>query len=374
MEEKINTELVKSIRIDKNLAYGILDFKKIEDTKTRALLKSLLLYFSFQYEKDLFGYGELDPSTFCKMFNYDKTNLLRKVDDSQCLSPNLNDSTTWNNFLENALYILATTPIFEEYRGQDENYKIIGMKNYIILNEIYKYSPNTKNKGKKKRYYKYVLDKTFETNLKKFFLNIDFKKYLETRKWNGDDFYLQLMNIINQSKSNKTNSYYWTVESLKDFFNIQHKEIRVVKQRIKVILKKYEDLLKDDIKGFQIDWIKTGAQKFPYTVQISWEHEEIEKQQEQKRIVLEQLFLDIFKRNLYDEYLKAGNLDLETTSFYRWIYSKKNSEIFISTYKKIKSDLDKTQKWGADSWATNFYKKIRKCKTVEEITNCFIAK
>jgi hypothetical protein len=367
-------EGINTIRIDKNLAYNILDFKKIEDHQTRTLLKSLLLYFSFQYEKDLFGYGNLDPVLFAKLFNYDRSNLSRKIDNPKYLSFDENSSSTWGTHLENALYILATTPIFEEYKGQDHNFKIVGIKNYVILNELYKYTPIAKNKGKEKKYYKYVLDKNFENNLKKFFLNINLKLFLEAKKWNGDDFYLYMMNIISQSKTNKTTAFYWQIDELQEYFNVQHKEIRVVKQRLNKILKKYEILLKDEIKGLSFYWGKTGNQKYDYTVYLTWDAEEAKDIAEKRKITLEQLFLDTLKRNLSEEFLKEGSKKTEMEDFYNWLVRKNNSEIIIEVYKRVKSELDKSSKWGSETWAQTFYNKIKVVKDMEVMNSCFVAK
>jgi hypothetical protein len=362
-----------NIRVDKNLAYNILDFRKIEDFQTRSILKSLLLYFSFQYEKDLFGYGRLDPVEFSKMFNYDRRNLSRHVEEPKYKTDELNSNIEWNTYLENALYILATTPIFEEYKGQDENYNIVGFKNYIILKEILRYTPKKISSGKPKKYYKYILDNSFETNLKKFFLNINVKYYLETRKWNGDDFYLQIMNIYNQSKKDGKSSFYWEIKELIEYFNVAHKEIRVQKQRLNSIFKKYENLLKNDIKGLSFVWKKTGSQKFAYTLFMIWEKEDPKQLTEEKILILEQLFLDTLKRELYNVYNVDKSPKKETLNdFYNWLIDKKNKETIILIHKSVTNNLKGKNNWGADSWAITFYNKISVIRDIDLMNKCFI--
>ena len=367
-------EILSNIRVDKNLAYNILDFKKIEDFQTRSILKSLLLYFSFQYEKDLFGYGKLDPVVFSKLFKYNRSNLSRYVENPKFKADGLNTVVEWNTYLENALYILATTPVFEEYKGQDENYNVVGFKNYVILKEIFRYTPKDKSRGKVKKYYQYVLDSSFEINLKKFFLNVNVGCYLEAKKWNGEDFYLQIMNIYNQSKMNGQTSFYWRINELIEYFNVSHKEIRIQKQRLNTFLKKYETLLENEIKGISFEWKKTGEQKFAYTLFMMWEKQDQKEIEQEKIFKLEQLFLDTLKRELYNCYRKNDiNSKEKIEFFYKWLVLKENKDLIISTYMKVVNDLKSKSTWGGDSWALSFYNKISVIKTVKKMDECFIA-
>jgi hypothetical protein len=364
-------EIINNIRVDKNLAYNILDFRKIDDYQTRSILKSLLLYFSFQYEKDLFGYGKLDPILFAKMFNHDRANLSRHIKEPKYISDNISSSTKWDTYLENALYILATTPIFEEYKGQDDNFNIVGFRNYIILKDVSVFTP-IKNRGKEKKYYRYALDNSFELNLKKFFLNINVKYYLETRKWNGDDFYLQIMNIYNQSKRDGKTSFYWEINVLLDYFNVAHKEIRVQKQRLNAIFKKYEELLKNDIQGLSFVWRKTGAQKFAYTLYMIWEKEDPKQMEQEKIKTLEELFLDTLKRELYNVYnAKKQSKKENLEEFYNWLINKKNKEAILSTHKLVTNNLKGKNNWGADGWALAFYNKMSVIRDIKLMNKCF---
>lgn len=367
-------EIINSVRIDKNFAFNILDFKNIEDAQTRSIIKSLLLYFSFQYEKDLFGYGKIDPVIFSKLFKHDRSNLSRKIENAKYKLDNLKSDAEWNTYLENALYILATTPIFEEYRGQDENYNVVGIKNYVILKELYKFNPNKKNRGKLKKYYSYVLDSAFETNLKKFFLNININSYLEAKKWNGEDFYVQIMNIYSQSKNNGLSSFYWSINDLTKFFNVSHPEIRIQKQKINIILKKYENILKNEINGLTFEWKKTGNQKYAYTLFMIWEKEDQKENQSKKIQTLEQLFLDTLKRRLFElcNLNKTKKIN-QIHEFYAWLIDKNNKEIIINTYNLVKNELNGKEVYGSNTWAIQFYSKISVIRDIEKMNNCFIA-
>ena len=245
-----------NLRIDKNIAYNIIEINKVEDTQTQIIIKALLIYFSYSYQSDLFGYGMLDPYDFARRLNIDKDVLFKKHPNPKFLQDQTmsakqlydrernnkkynSDTRVWDSYLENALYIMVTTPIFEEYRSTDDEREYVGLKNHILIREIRLY-PLKANQGRtQKLFYKYKLDEYFERNLRKFFLQIDFKGFTQAKKKGVDNIYLAVLNIVNSHKRKGTNKHFFRLNDLLDYFNISKDiEIRYQKRKAKRSIKK----------------------------------------------------------------------------------------------------------------------------------------
>lgn len=359
-------------RLDKNIAFNILEFNKIEDNYTRSIVKSLVMYFSFQYQKDLFGYGTIDLNDFSEKMNLNRTNLSRKNPAPKCIADGYKEGT-FNTYLENALYILTTTTIFEEYKGSTNSHDFIGLKNYIIIKELSVYTEKTKAGGTPKKFYKYKLDETFERNLKKFFLITNLKTYLGTKTFNGEDFYLQLKNIYHSSNIKGINGYRWNFNYILEYFNINDKEVKQQKKKLNIIFKKYEELLKDEIKGISFYWEKeTDKNKYAYTACVKWTKIEVELVKKENFSERGQLFLDTLKRSLYDIFLTQTNTGLPNhdrtqekkfNMFYNWIQNKENDDIIKNTYLSVYLSLFKTQSFPSPAtFATSFLNKKNELK------------
>lgn len=355
-----------NFRLDKNIAFNVLEFNKIEDDKTRNIVKSLVLYFSFQFQKDLFGYGTIDPIDFGEKFKIHRTHLSRKVPKKILIDPDGKFLT----YLENALYILATTTIFDQYKGSTDDYNYIGIRNHIIVKELELYTQKTTAGGTPKKFYKYKLDDNFEKNLRRFFLITNLNTYLKAKSFNGEDFYLQLKNIYHSNTLKGINIYKWDFQYLMDYFQINDLEVKMQKYRLNKILKKYQELLKYEIVGINFFWEKASDKnRFSYTLCIKWDKVQTEVLKYNKDESQNQLFMDSLKRNLYEVFLtqsqeeNATKTDIIPLLFFQWLKNKNNDDLIKTSYLAIYSTFYKKTYPGPEIYAKNFISKKNDPKT-----------
>ncbi len=349
-----------NFRLDKNIAFNVLEFNKIEDEKTRNIVKSLVLYFSFQFQKHLFDFGTIDPIDFGEKMNIHRTYLSRKVPKEILRDPKGQFCT----YLENALYILATTTIFDDYKGSTDDYNYVGIRNHIIIKELELYTRKTTAGGTPKKFYKYKLDDNFERNLRRFFLITNLKTYLQSKTFNGEDFYLQLKNIYHSNTLKGINIYKWDFMYIMAYFDINDSEVKMQKYKLNKILKKYKELLKDEIKGINFFWEKASDKnKYSYTLCVQWDKIQTEIVKADKEVIQNQLFMDTLKRNLYETFIAQCNGNLINKNnipflFFNWVKNKENDETIKTSYLAIYATFFKKNVYpGPDVFARNFIAK-----------------
>lgn len=381
-----------NVRIDKNIAYNIIEINKVEDPQTQIIIKALLIYFSLSYQSDLFGYGQLDPYHFAEKLNIDKDLLFKKhpnpkfIEDSNISAKKLyqrekendrykSETRVWDSYLENALYIMVTTPIFEQYKGSTDNRDFVGLKNHLLIREIQLF-PVKANKGRtQKLYYKYKLDEYFERNLRKFFLQIDFSTYKVARKKGVDSLYLTVINIYNSNKHKGINRYHWKLEELLSYFNISRSlEIKFQKQKLNVQLKKLEKILEPNISGIKFDWIAGSGQRWKYVPIVVWDKVDADEEKNSDFKVIDDVFLKHLRKNLYEIYSNQFEDGTDNkTGFYKWLSSDINKELKISSYVSTYSIYRKVQSFPKPKTLANafFSETVEKAKNFGEMERCF---
>lgn len=331
-----------NLKIDKNLAFNILEFNNIEDSQVRNIIKSLLIYFSFQYQEDLFGYKSLDVESFSKKMNIHKTTLNRKVKYKDELSKYGDEALKWSTYLEQALFILASKPVFSNYKGkvdvENSSYTYTGIQNFLILKEVRKVEvfekKNGNNGGKKPNFYEYKLDEVFERNLREFFFLIELENFFKTKKIGGDDFYLNLKSIYYSESSKGNNSYRYDFNYITNYFNVQNPEVKKQKFKVNAIFKKLEELFATEIKGIKFYWEKkTDNCKYAYVPCVRWD---LDKEEFKRRslIEIENVFLNDLKRTLYDIF-RTQLPDYKDEDFKDWFGDPSNDDVIKSAYVSI---------------------------------------
>jgi hypothetical protein len=203
------------IRIDKNIAHNIDLFISIDSVSNedKALIKSLIYYFCFSRQTDLFGFGTLDPKLFATALNY-KEGYLRKrhpnplqlqkltLEEKNILyeqekrNPALK---VFDSYLENALYILHTTALRFSRTAKEVIFEN-GKTKYTNISEAYILLPKlitttVKGKGSPKISFAYDVNKNFITNLSLYFLKFNRESLITLRRAGLDDLYLYLKNF-----------------------------------------------------------------------------------------------------------------------------------------------------------------------------------
>ncbi|MDR2449534.1 MAG: hypothetical protein LBD52_06205 [Prevotellaceae bacterium] len=203
------------IRIDKNIAHNIDLFISIDSisNEDKALIKSLIYYFCFSRQTDLFGFGILDPKQFAAALNYKEGYLRKKHPNPLQLQKLTTEEKNllyeqekrnpavkiFDSCLENALYILHTTAlrfsrtakevVFEKNTTKYTNIS----KAYILLPELI--TTTVKGKGSPKIFFNYDINKNFITNLSLYFLKFNKEALITLRRAGLDDLYLYLKNF-----------------------------------------------------------------------------------------------------------------------------------------------------------------------------------
>jgi hypothetical protein len=136
-----------------------------------------------------------------------------------------------------------------------------------------------------------------------------------------------------------------------------------------LIFKKYETLLKEEIKGIKFYWEKeNNNHKYSYKACVKWDKVDIEQIKESNYKELDQLFYDILKRNLYDIFnsqidlsLQSFNIDDKRRYFDQWLSNAQNKDIIISTYVTVYSSLHKKKSYPSpETLAQSFINRIIK--------------
>lgn len=382
-----------NLRIDKNIAYNIIEVNKIEDVQTQIIIRGLLIYFSLSYQADLFGYGVLDPHDFAEKMNLNIKNLLRKhpnpkfIEDSNLSEKKLyereknndkynNETRVWDSYLENALYIMFSTPIFEKYKGSTEDQDFIGLKNHLLIKEIQLFPKKNSVGRRTKLYYKYKLDDYFERNLRRFFLQINFATFQIAQSKGVDSLYLTVMNIYNSYKTKGLNIYHFKFNDLLSYFNINEDlEPRRKKEKLNVQLKKLDKIIKPNIPGFKFDWIAGDGQRFKYVPVIIWDKIDLKIEKENDYKVTQDVFYKHLRKNLYEIYQSQykGNTG-GVNGFYRWLKSDEDKDLKISSYVSTNALYNKYRGSMPDpkTFANRFFKdKVGKANNVKEMELAF---
>ncbi|HAO14127.1 MAG TPA: hypothetical protein DDE71_00950 [Tenacibaculum sp.] len=380
---------MKNLRIDKNIAYNVLEFKKYQDRQTQIIIKSLLIYFSYSHQIDLFGYGVLDPHDFAKKMKIDKDSLFKKHPDPKQVKDTplgakklyerqevegcFSTARVWDSYLENALYVLNTFPLYENFKGSTLDGKYIGIKNFILIREVQLHFKKT-NKGRNtKIFYKYKLDEAFERNLRKFFLQTDFQKYLQFKKNNTEDFYLTVCNIYQTYRLKQINKYYWKFEDLLLLFNISSDlEAKYQKRKLNTIFKKFTGELSVQIKGLQFGWEKGKGQRWAYVPFVTWDQVDMSIVKYDDNKVLDDVFKKDLRRNLLEVFFNQNNRR-DALGFLNWLLDNKvDHQLKVATYVSTYSMNKKVYKGAKPgTMAKQFFIKLASCQNEKEVREYF---
>ena len=191
----------ENLRIDKNLGYHILDFRE-QLPEVQLLIKNLIVYMSYKFQKTLFGYIEFDPYDFAKTMKIDRKELFKEAADPiyykikgrsraelKALEKeygNMSEYRCWDTNIENAFLILQNSSIHKIYKvsNEDKSEKIT-IDNFRYIDTFHVLFRRV---GKtKKLVFQYEPSKKFEESLKRFFYLTNINTFIELRSSNLED-------------------------------------------------------------------------------------------------------------------------------------------------------------------------------------------
>ncbi|SEC67723.1 hypothetical protein SAMN04489761_3474 [Tenacibaculum sp. MAR_2009_124] len=369
-----------NVRIDKNLAFNITDFRKYSK-KDEALIKSLVIYMSLNFQKNLFGLVDIDPADFAKRMKIYRTDLFKKHDDPLFFKVsstpkeellrlekehgNMSQYRCWNTNLENALFVLKYENIISSYKSKSGDEERITLNNFAYIKELHLVF---KKVGKtKKIIYQYKPTEEFEFSLRKFFFNANITTFLALRSSSLEDWYLNLLNRIQvQQYTGNTKPIYYKIVDFAKLLNISTQRLEAnekdafsdVKKKINRKFKKtFLPKVEKEIMGLELNWRKSENSKYYNVVEISWIKPSEESLKENKKSIYEDLFLTELFKNLsvfYNEnYLSLeSDMETKTNKFLKWLFSYNDLDIkkgkYISVFADIKGKHSKLEEKAHD--------------------------
>lgn len=314
-------QLVPSIRIDKSLSYNYLYFKKYSADDSQ-LMFLLLAYFAKERQRNLFGYGVLDPVQFCKEMGLEPTHIIWRKHPNPKQTRDYSRDTLeksgkeiFDTILENSLYCLATDSYNLETIGSYVSKsgvfeKVTSVKFIHFITELRK--REIKEGRNKKRIYEYVLSKEFIDNMSFLFFNINIKSLKQSLKKEYEGLYLKLCNTSNEMYSSKQIEKELDFSKVKELLNIKSDKSTYIKQKINRAFKEivnYPDLQ----NKITIKWFKPTNHKYNYGIKVICNiqtDEELLKQQNSN--MWNSIKKEHIRNNLFETFIKTYQYTVTT--------------------------------------------------------------
>lgn len=304
------------VRIDKNLDFNFLFFQDFSKDDTD-LMYMLLIYFAQQRQQDLFGYGILDPITFCKHFNLNLNHIAwtkhkepRQLKNNKIEDLNKVKQPIYDTVLENALYCLYTNiyEFSESYSFLIKGGKYGNKEKLSSIQFIKELTRVDVPVGKTtKRTYHYVLSQEFINNLSFIFFKINIISFSQSFKKSYQGLYLSLTNKYNEMYSMNTRVQELEFDDLKKTLKIDSENAVYVKRKISKAL---TDVLNyDDLKDkFSYEWIRKPNHKYKYHIKLTLNVDLVENDiNTSKEKLWEEIRFNFLKTSLFDGFIRRYN-------------------------------------------------------------------
>ena len=204
------------VRYDKQIVTNLEKIEELIGSGGGGLLRSILMFISYEYQYNGINAGLLDPEVFAKKYGYDRSNLFRKVDHPVQFQDLTEEQKTellrkeeeemksgkqgelsyriFDSYLENALYILFSRGLQVSGNGEIldvDDVKGI-MKGGISIQVLTGLWCVVKEK---KILYAYILSEDFKKSLCSYFVKLSMKSFLALRSKSFDGLYSKLVNL-----------------------------------------------------------------------------------------------------------------------------------------------------------------------------------
>lgn len=371
----VNIKESKSVRVDKNFGHNITDFKKYSSYDQR-ILKTMIVYMSLTFQKNLFGLVEISLSDFSNKMKIPRTALVAKHKDPIYFKVSsktekelieleekhgkMSEHRIWQSVFENTLFILKYEKILGSYLTKKNDTKTVSINDFSYIKSLHL---SFKKTGKtKKLIYHYQPTEEFEQSMTKFFFNINLKTFIEVREHNLDDWYLSLMNRINNENLKGINKLEFTIQLFSDLLNVKNSTLydqnserafsNIKRNCDKKFNEKFIPIVKNEIDNLKLNWIKGPKAKYSNIAVVSWRGEnKIEIKKKNDAIYDDLFYSEYFKElSLFynNEYALFETEDIAKYQGYiQWLLSYKDINIkesnYIAIYTKLKGnkkDLD----------------------------------
>lgn len=365
-------EIRKNLRVDQNFIFHITNFKKYGKEEEK-LIKELILYMTLHSQKNLFGEVDLDPSDFCKEMNVHRPSIFSKHKDPiyyklrneiskkehlalQKKHGNMSKFRIWETKFENALLILQNERFYFSNDSVQNNSTIIELNNFTYIDKLkIKFE---KVKKTKKIIYVFTPTKEFDNALKKLFLSINLKTYINLRKPSLEDLYLKLLYRIKMETRKNNTKLMYNIEELALLMNVsiktlgQKKGFSNLKSNINRKLNKhifdvtmggYKKSKIEEFPSLYFKWEKGANCKYANIGVFYWSVS-TEEEKKKETFLYKDLFftelLQVLSINYIENYDKfSPNKEKLTFNFLLWLLSDEDYEIKTSKYVSVFSDI-----------------------------------
>lgn len=351
------TEEISKYRIGKNSEENFEQLTVHSDGDSD-LIKSVYLYLSFIYQRDIFNFGTFDVKDFCRVFGYNYKNLQktnsealqlkrmnRDVSEKKRLTTTVKDGPKeyalddylWISHIENALYTLNAENIMEDYYEESDGNRIKRSKSIHVIRDL---SAIVKN-GNKEVEYKVELSDEFLSQMSLKYVPINKNILVSARKKNLEDVYI----IMERLKLFLYSRGQWqtTPDNTLNFEylcrlariplktadgNLYENKFRKAKLAIKLnelikIYKENSDPMMNE--GFKFEWVAAPGERAAYTAIFSFNPNGADKATFERvgRFERANIFAENIKRELAKAFTNATKVPLQedTEEFYFWLYN-----------------------------------------------------
>ncbi len=363
------------VRIDKNISYHYLHFKKysLDDSK---LMFMLLVYFAKQHQHELFANGILDPIEFCKEFNLSPQNYIwqkheqpRQQKENSAQEIEKAGLQLYDTVFENALYCLFAD-IFSFPKGKTYLSKLSKYKSGEGIDSIQFVTSLSKRYVKvgktQKRIYDYELSEKFISNLSFLFFNVNINSLKISTKKNNDGLYFFIKNTINEMRGRNQSFVELDFTEIQNILNIQSEEASYVKKKIKKSFAELLELPDLQNRGIEFSWFRLPNHKFDYGIRFEIKNGALKQRneviteniwREVKEDLLKNLLYSAYKRRYpevvflplaevkhnYTEWLKNEKADTDSKiSSYNDYQTRTNNEDIAKKMMYLSSSFPKT--------------------------------
>ncbi|GHT67879.1 hypothetical protein FACS189452_06440 [Bacteroidia bacterium] len=362
------------VRIDRNIVHnidGLFDlFNITSENIDDNLLRNVIYYLCYNYQKDLFSYSTFDPYDFAKIMGYSTVYLrkkhpkplfmkdFKKMPKSKQQEHLENGLPCYDNNIENALYLLWKKEVLFSYGAKfynktDHEEVITAHQNkrMLIVRDLNVLTIKSGKTKQLKTVYSLELDDKFLHSLTKYFVRSKVNALIELRKCKLDMLYLKLAQQKDHAIYSKQSEVVFdNFETLckwccisptkKDGTDVPPKKR---KQLVLEALRKVNE--KTDL-NYTISATCSRGQKFPYTILLHFILDEAvitDKKKSDKKDMM-YLFDETLRRDLvsfYKMYVCSGQnpLTISPQGFYNWLCSDSDYEEKKRVYLLVASKI-----------------------------------
>lgn len=374
MDTSANITTLPFIRLDRNVVHNmdcLFDLFGIEgDNLDDNLLRSVLYYLCYSYQKNLFSYSVVDLRDFAEVMGYSPTFLrtrhpsplfeeeIKQWPEEERTSYLAGGYCTYATNFENALYSLYKREIYmvhgaKFYNKTDKEQVITANENtrMLVLRSLQQFTVRSGRTRQEKKVYSVELDERFVHSLTKYFIRGDRNVLIALRKSKLDIMYMKLRQQQEHAMFlNEPSVVLDNFELLCRWAGIpalrKDGTAAPAKKRKQLLMGVLERLRSSTDLKFTYTVSSTRGQRWPYTFTLTFEFDQKtqEKSRERAKKDMEHIFLESVQRELFTLFTALrcdgqNPLCINKEDFFQWMATdcdrEEKKQAYMLTCSKI---------------------------------------